>query len=140
MTEHFQRTHVLAFIAAVDQVELLFRGQYGGVKDLSDVIRLARRREIPRKGKLVGGHEFEVHGAGCLVIDRTGRIVDVDFLEARLPIFDGWRLQRFAASSGVDLADVGEILEICRALVSEGVLKEPREGWFAVSQREMRPS
>ena len=98
------------------------------------MIRLAKRGEIPRKGSLVGAGEFEIHGAGCIVIDATGRIVDVDFMEGQVAIFDTWRLRRFVASSGGGLlAGDDETLQICRELVAEGLLREPRDGWFAVS-------
>jgi hypothetical protein len=98
---------------------------------LSDILPKARQGQIARSGRSQSGIDFEVHGAGCLMVDQSGREVDLDFMPDGTVVFDAWRVNRFLGSLGCGGQDQGKILDACRRMVRESILREPRPEWFA---------
>jgi len=57
-------------------------------------------KDIPQKGSLSGGVEYELHGIGCLLVYKD---YDVDFdfgPEERIDGFDLWRLTQYVSERG----------------------------------------
>ena len=89
--------------------------------------------EFLREGELPGGWWFDLHGIRCLVETEDEVRVDFDWDRAGRMVFDPWRIRAFADAAELAEPTDGEVLEVCRALVSTGVLEEPARGWFCIA-------
>jgi len=85
-----------------------------------------------RFGHLDGLGEFNLHGRGCLLELRSGAVVDFDWDDQSREVFDGWRLQQYARSTGAHHLSGPVLVEAARA---DARLQETRESWFAVVAR-----
>jgi hypothetical protein len=126
-------SEVEAYLQALSRVRGAVQRYHQGGEGLIGFLRLYRSRAIEKTGIICEGLEYSFHGSGCLFVEVDGAEVDVDFLEARLEVFDPWRVRRFSMSIGNEHSGSLEVIvEACRSLVSQGRLTEPRSGWFSI--------
>ncbi|WP_425264195.1 DUF6896 domain-containing protein [Streptomyces caeruleatus] len=122
------------YLQALSRVRGSVQRCHPEVGRLSDLLHLYRSRALEKEGTICEGLRYKFHGPGCLFTDVDGAEVDVDFFEGRLEVFDSWRIRRFSASvQNEPPRSLEEITEVCRSLVSQGRLVEPRSGWFSVA-------
>jgi len=73
-----------------------------------------------------------MHGAGCAVNFSDGAHVDFDWSDDLQPIFDAWRLRRFAASLNIELS-IKTADKAAKDLQRQGRLLSAPDGWFTLS-------
>ncbi|WP_330464121.1 DUF6896 domain-containing protein [Micromonospora zamorensis] len=127
------RDQVVAFLEALNMLRGSVLQGVPHLATLGQLIGAARQGVIPRSG-VIGNIEYQIHGRGVLMIDVSGREVDVDFLPDGSAIFDPWRILRFSRQPEGLGQEVGRFVEgVCRTLVVEDVLREPVAGWFCAT-------
>ncbi|MEV0701016.1 hypothetical protein AB0I53_24310 [Saccharopolyspora sp. NPDC050389] len=125
---------VEAYLQALSRVRGTVQRCHPGVGGLADLLRQYRSRAMEKAGTICEGLEYNFHGSGCLFIEADGAEVDVEFLEEGLEVFDSWRVKRFSMSVEKEPSrSLEELAEVCRSLVSQGRLTEPRSGWFSIA-------
>ena len=82
------------YLQEVEHAVMLFKDIIGDKNPL----KAWKDNDIPQKGKLTEGVEYEFHGIGCVLIYKNHEI-DFDFgPEGRYDGFDLWRLTQFIES------------------------------------------
>ena len=103
----------------------------GDPPNLLELLRMGKRGDVPRSGMLGSGSEYSFHGFGCRLVAADQREVDVDFTAEGQPIFDLFRLRRFAVSAGYEGDELdGQLAAEIAELMEHGRLLELRAGWF----------
>ena len=119
--------------AAVDLVEKYMDRLHQAVAALdSQMPRIKYRAGRPpeqHEGTLPDVGTFRMHGAGCAVDFSDGAHVDFDWSDDLQPIFDGWRLRRFAASLSIELS-TKTADKAAKDLQRQGRLLSAPNGWF----------
>ncbi|MER7282056.1 hypothetical protein ABT369_47275 [Dactylosporangium sp. NPDC000244] len=128
-----------AFLAAYSEVRTLLLGDLPGVDGIAGLMHAVRSgRVIEREGTTASGIAYLVHGAGCLMTDRRGRVVDVDLRRdpatgSVVEAADVWRIQQFLASCDAPSVPDEDLEATCQHLSSLGRLRMlDGTGWFAV--------
>lgn len=118
---------VASFVAAA-QRQLSVVGRDLGIPPesvLAELVGGALQRRRPRRGVTASCVGYQVHGLGCLFIDRRDRSeIDLDELPDGRPTFDVWRVKRWAESMGFDYPDDKAIEVEAAALVERGALMQ----------------
>lgn len=131
---------VSTFVAKLELSLWHLRSHTSGVARSSPSVPLVatdRSEEAARSGRLDDWGTFHLHGVGCLIELGTGEEVDVGWDTEGRPVFDGWRLRRFARSAGEEWLSQEALVEAARQLVANGVLDETPDGWFRLPGRTM---
>ncbi|WP_159060345.1 DUF6896 domain-containing protein [Streptomyces griseoruber] len=125
---------VEAYLQALSRVRSAVQRCHPEFGGLADLLRLYRSGALEKTGTICAGLEYNFHGSGCLFTEIDGAEIDLDFFEEGLEVFDSWRIRRFLMSvDGEPSRSIEEITEVCRSLVSQGRLVEPRSGWFSMA-------
>ena len=126
---------VASFISAAER-QLSVVGRDLGVppdavlRELLDGVHQQRR---PRRGVTQSCVLYSVHGIGCLFSGRRDRSeIDLDLSPDGRPMFDTWRVKRWATSLGLRFAEEQAIAAEATGLVERGSLTavdERRWSW-----------
>ncbi|MFJ7291904.1 DUF6896 domain-containing protein [Streptomyces collinus] len=126
-------SEVEAYLQALSRVRGAVQRCCPGGGGLLGLLRLYRSQAMKKAGNICDDIAYDFHGSGCLFIEVDGSEVDVEFLDEGPEVFDSWRVRRFSMSVEKESsASLEEIAEVCRSLVSQGRLAEPRSGWFSI--------
>jgi hypothetical protein len=126
-------SEVESYLQALSRVRSAVQRCCPGAGGLLGLLGLYRSRAMEKSGTICEGIAYEFHGSGCLFIEEDDSEVDIEFLGEELEVFDSWRVRRFTMSIEKEpSASLEDIAEICRHLVSQGRLAEPRSGWFSI--------
>ncbi|MHC8319417.1 DUF6896 domain-containing protein [Pseudomonas sp. GB2N2] len=80
------------FLAQVEKATDLLELRFG----TKCILRLWRAKEIPQRGEILGGINYELHGVGCRVYFPKA-CIDFDYgPDERVDGFDVWRLYIYA--------------------------------------------
>ena len=116
---------VASFISAAER-QLSVVGRDLGVPPdgvLGELLAGVHQQRRPRRGLTESCVLYSVHGIGCLFIGRRDRSeIDLDLAPDGRPMFDSWRIKRWARSVGLPLADEEAITAEAAALVERGML------------------
>ncbi|MET8646431.1 hypothetical protein [Streptomyces sp. NPDC004675] len=124
---------VEGYMQALSRVREAVQRCHPGGGGLAGLFHLYRSGALEKVGTICEDLEYNFHGFGCLFTGVDGAEIDVDFLEGELEVFDSWRISHFSVSvKNEPPASLQEIAEVCRSLVSQGRLTEPRSGWFSI--------
>ncbi|MGW0965608.1 DUF6896 domain-containing protein [Streptomyces sp. NPDC002516] len=131
---------VEGFLDALDRHRDALLREFPEFAGLDVVLRGVRSGALARSSRTAEGFVYAVHGRGCRLVGPDGWEVDLDLLPDGREAFDVWRLERFAASAGVNpVPERPALLQQCRELLRAGVLSEPEEGWFSPLRESDRP-
>lgn len=125
MADDHEAGLILAFLRGMRSSLDQLRVEYSAVERTSGGLHAFPRSGGGgvREGVLGNGTEFSLHGAGCSFELTTGEFVDIDWDHDGDPIFDVYRLQRYAQSLGRkgEWTD-DQLREAANGLVSSGEL------------------
>jgi hypothetical protein len=126
---------VLAFVANLGFCLEALRSNFVSVTRDSPTDPLTARTasgEAVRSGRVEGLGTFKLHGIGCRVDMDSGEVLDFDWNQNGIAVFDDWRLREFARSVGSEEAQKGALVAACTDLAAAGLLVETEPGWFAI--------
>ena len=122
--------HLADFRAALIEIESEMRSSYPTISGLADLLGPVRSQQIRRHSVGVNGTQVQIHGIGCLFVQPSGAIIDVDFGPDDTVIFDSWRIKQYASSVGIGSADDREVADAISLMIENGAISQVRKGWY----------
>lgn len=124
---------VISFLRHRRSIRAALMRSYPQFDSLQRVLKSVRDGELERSVFADAGFSYSIHGRGCLMVGPDGARVDMDLLLDGSEAFDVWRLEGFARSIRMSPLPFGdELVAECRHMVRQGILEEPKPGWFRV--------